>query len=190
MHQDITILPCSPMLIPENPISSLVENGRLLMEYKLLMLPRVLCKHITFLAHHILTWEDSYFTAAHPMPTERNLYFVSIPESIGALSEGKVEMKSLTFSAEPSHYVTSFSPRAGFYLLSYEGPNIPWQRVVKADDASTFELPLTHAQQSSDHLAAFDYLLTDNAWLNQTWAQYETPVVSYSTIQSDGYGMI
>ena len=55
-------------------------------------------------------------------------------------------MKSLTFSAEPSHYATSFSPGAGFYLLSYEGPNIPWQRVVKTDDEGTFERALIRAR--------------------------------------------
>lgn len=37
-------------------------------------------------------------------------------------------------------------------------------------------------------LLGFDYLLTDNARLNETWRQYESPVISYSTIDSEGYG--
>lgn len=77
---------------------------------------------------------------------------MSIPDSIGALSGDKAEMKSLTFSAESSYYATSFSPEAGFYLLSYQGPNIPWQRVIKADDEGEFELALLNARQSSDQL--------------------------------------
>lgn len=34
----------------------------------------------------------------------------------------------------------------------------------------------------------FDYPFTDNLALNQTLAQYELPVVTHSTIESDGYG--
>lgn len=38
-------------------------------------------------------------------------------------------------------------------------------------------------------LADFHYVLTDNAGLNETWMQYQSPIVSYSTIDSDGYGV-
>lgn len=34
----------------------------------------------------------------------------------------------------------------------------------------------------------FDYVLTDNASLNQTWSEFETPVISHGKIDSDGYG--
>jgi dipeptidyl aminopeptidase B len=33
-----------------------------------------------------------------------------------------------------SYYGTDFSPKAGFYLLSYEGPGIPWQKVIDVED--------------------------------------------------------
>ena len=29
---------------------------------------------------------------------------------------------------------------ASFYLLSYEGPNVPWQRVVKTNDSGKSEV--------------------------------------------------
>lgn len=38
-------------------------------------------------------------------------------------------------------------------------------------------------------ITGFDYVLTDNASLNKTWEQFEAPVISYSTIQSEGFGM-
>ena len=34
----------------------------------------------------------------------------------------------------------------------------------------------------------FNYVLTDNAILNMTWREYEAPVISYTTVVSDGYG--
>ena len=34
----------------------------------------------------------------------------------------------------------------------------------------------------------FNYVLTDNTKLNDTLAEFETPIILYSTIDSDGYG--
>jgi hypothetical protein len=34
----------------------------------------------------------------------------------------------------------------------------------------------------------FNYVLTDNVILNKTWREYEAPIISYTTIVSDGYG--
>ncbi|KAJ1567703.1 hypothetical protein HK405_005055, partial [Cladochytrium tenue] len=31
-------------------------------------------------------------------------------------------------------YSASFSPAAGYYLLTYEGPDVPWQKVIGVDD--------------------------------------------------------
>lgn len=78
---------------------------------------------------------NRYFKAANPSAIERHIYSVPIPASISS-TEAAVEPKSLTDTSDPSYFSTSFSPQAGFYLLSYEGPNIPWQRVVRANDSS------------------------------------------------------
>jgi hypothetical protein len=34
----------------------------------------------------------------------------------------------------------------------------------------------------------FDFVVNDNARLNTTWSQFETPIYQYTTIDSDGYG--
>lgn len=34
----------------------------------------------------------------------------------------------------------------------------------------------------------FDYVLTENPQVNETLSQYELPIVTHSTIESDGYG--
>jgi dipeptidyl aminopeptidase len=91
-------------------------------------------------------------------------------------------------------YSAAFSPGAGFYVLSYKGPNVPWQRVVKTDDPSAW-----HAERDelSDcaflltvSLLGFDFVVEDNVALNATWSRFETPIVQYTTIDSDGYGEI
>ncbi|KII86043.1 hypothetical protein PLICRDRAFT_44497 [Plicaturopsis crispa FD-325 SS-3] len=107
-----------------------------------------------------------YFQAANPSSIERHLYSVPIPTSA---SFELVEPTSLTDSSVPSFYATNFSPQAGFYLLSYQGPNVPWQRVIQANNT------------------AFNYILTDNQELNATYSQFESPVITYSTIESDGF---
>jgi hypothetical protein len=38
-----------------------------------------------------------------------------------------------------------------------------------------------------DHLG-FDFVVNDNTPLNVTWSQFETPIIKYTTIESDGYG--
>ncbi|KAH7910473.1 dipeptidyl aminopeptidase [Hygrophoropsis aurantiaca] len=106
-----------------------------------------------------------YFQAARPS-TERHLY--SVPIALGD-SFNSVEPTPLTDESTPSSYSTSFSPGSGFYLLNYKGPNVPWQKVIQVDNTD------------------FDYVLTDNAALNTTLSLYETPVVTYSTIESDGF---
>ena len=41
---------------------------------------------------------------------------------------------ALTDTSVASYYSASFSPEAGFYLLSYEGPGVPFQKVIKIGD--------------------------------------------------------
>jgi hypothetical protein len=38
-----------------------------------------------------------------------------------------------------------------------------------------------------DHLD-FDFVVTDNTLLNDTWSRFKTPIIQYTTIESDGYG--
>ncbi|VDC05083.1 unnamed protein product [Peniophora sp. CBMAI 1063] len=115
-----------------------------------------------------------YLLGAAPTSIERHLYSVPLPGLAAAKAEGLEDdelapLKPLTDIAAPGYHSVSFSPEAGFYLLSYDGPNIPWQRVVKAGNESS------------------SFLLTDNQELNTTWSQFEMPIVTHSTIESEGY---
>ncbi|KAI0258657.1 dipeptidyl aminopeptidase [Gloeopeniophorella convolvens] len=113
-----------------------------------------------------------YFQAANPSSVGRNVFSVPLPLDSHAKFADAVPIPKLTPLTDTTSlgaYSADFSPRAGFYSLSYSGPNVPWQRVIKANDTS------------------FDYVLTENARLNATWSQFETPIVQHSTIESDGY---
>ena len=70
-----------------------------------------------------------YFLAAKPS-IERHVFSVAIPTSSSAKL---VEPKALTDTAKPGYYSARFSPEAGFYVLNYIGPGIPWTKVVDVD---------------------------------------------------------
>ncbi|KAH8093229.1 dipeptidyl aminopeptidase [Cristinia sonorae] len=107
-----------------------------------------------------------YFQAANPSSVERHIYSVPLPTSS---SSTITEPKALTDASTPSMYDANFSPQAGFYLLSYNGPNIPWQTIYQTSNSS------------------FQYIATEQPALNDTLAQFELPTIIRGTIDSDGY---
>jgi dipeptidyl aminopeptidase B len=80
-----------------------------------------------------------YFKAANPSSVGRNIFSLPLPldsnlKFIDAAPTPK--LTPLTGMSSLGKYEANFSPQAGFYLLSYDGPNIPWQRAIKANDTS------------------------------------------------------
>ncbi|KAH9055740.1 dipeptidyl aminopeptidase [Lactarius vividus] len=113
-----------------------------------------------------------YFQAANPSSVGRNIFSAPLPlDSNFKFSDAApiTQPSALTDTAGLGQYSADFSPEAGFYLLSYGGPKIPWQRVVKTNDTD------------------FDFVINDNARLNATWSRFETPIIQHTTIDSDGY---
>lgn len=91
-------------------------------------------KGLVYVSEYALQCADSelrirYFIAAKPS-VERHLFSAPIPISS---SEKSVEPRALTDTTKPGYYQAKFSPEAGFYVLSYLGPNIPWTKVVSVD---------------------------------------------------------
>ncbi|KAG6889758.1 hypothetical protein C0995_014685 [Termitomyces sp. Mi166 len=95
-----------------------------------------------------------YLEAANPSSIERHVYSVPLPKD---LTFKTIEPTALTDSTKPAFYSTSFSPGAGYYLLNYQGPTIPWQKIIQ------------------------------NEWLTNVTMEYEAPTIVRSTIVSDGY---
>ncbi|KIM34094.1 hypothetical protein M408DRAFT_325611 [Serendipita vermifera MAFF 305830] len=109
-----------------------------------------------------------YFVAASPSSIDRNVYSAKIPNLTSKNSTPEAP-QALTDSRQPSWYSASFSPRSGFYALSYSGPGVPWQKIMQINKPE------------------FNYLLNDNRELNVTSAKYQMPNIVRSTIMSDGY---
>ncbi|KAK2467357.1 hypothetical protein APHAL10511_000592 [Amanita phalloides] len=107
-----------------------------------------------------------YFEAARPSSKERHVYAVPLP----TISSSEVaEPSALTDATRVAYYSSSFSPRGGYYLLSYLGPNVPWQRMRQVGNSS------------------FEYVVTSNERVGNVTRQFEGATVTYSTIVSDGY---
>lgn len=91
-----------------------------------------------------------YFLAANPSPAEKHLFSVPIPTA--GIAPTPSEPKPITDTSRPSYYNAAFSPKAGFYVLSYRGPAVPWQNVYKVDNSSKLPSPTPLVQVHPDDL--------------------------------------
>lgn len=130
---------------------------------------------------------DSYFRAASPTSIERNIYSVHVPTD--AHTPAVKRPTALTTTPVASYYSARFSPSAGFYLLSYEGPGVPFQKLIRVGyESGSNPTSLASDSHLSPVCAASERLLVTNAALNATVQMYESPTVVHSTIESEGYG--
>ncbi|KAH7106073.1 dipeptidyl peptidase IV N-terminal region-domain-containing protein [Auriculariales sp. MPI-PUGE-AT-0066] len=110
-----------------------------------------------------------YFLAAHPSPQEQHVYSAVLPAPGAQAVVPPAEPNALSDASVPSYYSASFSPKAGFYVLSYQGPLVPHQNIYKVANSS------------------YEYKLNDNQRLNETLSTFQLPTVVHGTIESDGY---
>lgn len=68
-----------------------------------------------------------YYTAAYPS-IDRHLYAQTIPSG-SDLADFKPDAQAMSDVSLPGYYGVSFSPGARYYVLSYRGPKVPWQRL-------------------------------------------------------------
>lgn len=83
-------------------------------------------------------------------------------------------MLPLTDVSKPGYFDVSVSPKGGFYVLSYKGPDVPWQRVFSAKAA----------EDAEDKVQ----LLEGNETLNKTLSEYARPIIDRTTVTVDDYG--
>lgn len=104
-----------------------------------------------------------YFLSTQYHSTSRHLYSVSY-------STG--EITSLVNDEEPAYYSASFSPAGGYYLLSYQGPNVPYQEMYATNDTE----PLS--------------TVTSNSVLLEALQEYNLPNITYFELEHpDGYSL-
>jgi dipeptidyl aminopeptidase len=102
-----------------------------------------------------------YFVATKESSIQRHVYSVNL--------DGR-NMAPLTDTTVEAYYDVSFSSGAGYALLSYRGPKVPWQKVISTpSNAIKYE----HTIETNDELA-------------ESAKKHELPIKIYGTINVDG----
>ncbi|EFW99394.1 pheromone maturation dipeptidyl aminopeptidase [Grosmannia clavigera kw1407] len=119
-----------------------------------------------------------YFLATIQGITQRHLYSVRLLDGGG--------LSPLTNTSEPGFYGASFSAGvgAGYVLLEYGGPNIPWQKVMNTPAAAA-----AAAAGSADvsKQMPFVHVLEDNHELAERARQYALPLLVRGTFDVKGH---
>ncbi|KAL8294427.1 hypothetical protein RB597_007886 [Gaeumannomyces tritici] len=102
-----------------------------------------------------------YFVATKEGSTQRHVY------SVGLDGKG---MKPFTDTSAEGYHDASFSALAGYALLSYQGPKVPWQKVVNTPSNPT----------------KYEATIEDNARLAEYARKHELPILVYGTLNVDG----
>ncbi|RDL38354.1 putative dipeptidyl-aminopeptidase B [Venustampulla echinocandica] len=105
-----------------------------------------------------------YFIAAKPTPIQRQIYSVKL-DGTG--------VQALTDDNKEGYYGIKFSSGAGYALLSYNGPNIPWQKVI-------------NTRSNSDH---YEDIIEENPRLYDMAKKHELPIDIFSTVNIDGFDL-
>lgn len=73
---------------------------------------------------------------------------------------------------EHAYYSASFSPKSGYYILNYLGPDVPYTVVRKVEDDT------------------FNQVLQDNKELNELLKNYDLPKIHMRSVSSGGVGKV
>ncbi|KAF7890560.1 hypothetical protein EAF00_008875 [Botryotinia globosa] len=103
-----------------------------------------------------------YFVSTKESPITRQVYSVKLDGT---------EMKAITDTSTEGYYGASFSKGAGYVLLNYNGPNIPWQKVIST--------PSNNNQ--------YTHVIEENKELADMAKKHELPILIYQTVTIDGF---
>lgn len=98
-----------------------------------------------------------YFVATKESSIQRHVYSVKLDGS---------DLQPFTDISTEAYYRASFSSGAGYALLTYRGPKIPYQKVVSTPSNSI----------------SYDVVVEDNAELADRAKRHELPVLKYGTL--------
>jgi dipeptidyl aminopeptidase len=105
-----------------------------------------------------------YFVSTERSPIERHVYSVKLDGT---------DLKPVTNTTADGRYDVSFSKQGGYALLTYNGPGIPWQKVIGA--------PAIDSSFSKD--------IEKNEELAELASKHELPTFHYSTVNIDGFDL-
>jgi len=109
-----------------------------------------------------------YFVATKDGSTQRHIYTVDIHKGLSS-------MQAVTDTSEIGYYEPSFSAESQFMLLSYQGPHIPWQKVLS-----------TPSNKNADKT---EITIEENKGLEELAKKTELPIEVYQTITVDGFDL-
>ncbi|CAO1606332.1 hypothetical protein XANCAGTX0491_009829 [Xanthoria calcicola] len=102
-----------------------------------------------------------YFVSTKEGSTQRHVYSVKLDGS---------DLKAVSDTSKAGYYEVSFSTGAGYALLSYQGPDIPWQKVIS----------------TPSNADKFDHHIEDNTALAKYAAAHDLPIETYTTLNLNG----
>lgn len=102
-----------------------------------------------------------YFMATKESSIQRHAYSVKLDGT---------DLQAVTDISQEGYYSLSFSSGAGYALVNYQGPKIPWQKVI-----STPSNPVQ-----------YEHVVEENKGLADLAKKYELPIKIYGTINVDG----
>lgn len=105
-----------------------------------------------------------YFVSTKESSTQRHVYSVGL--------DGK-EIKSVTDTSEEAYYEVSFSSGAGYALLNYQGPDIPWYKVIS----------------TPGNPKAYEHVVETNERLRRMAGAHDLPALRYGTLEVEGVGL-
>ncbi|KAF3762643.1 hypothetical protein M406DRAFT_294395 [Cryphonectria parasitica EP155] len=101
-----------------------------------------------------------YFIATKESSIQRHAYSVKL-DGTG--------LEPVTDVSKEGYYSLSFSSGAGYALVNYQGPNIPWQKVISTPSQSE----------------KYEHVVEKNADLADRAKKYELPIKIYGTLEVD-----
>ncbi|CCF58334.1 hypothetical protein KAFR_0E01800 [Kazachstania africana CBS 2517] len=109
-----------------------------------------------------------YFIATRKSSTERHLYYVNV-NNLGEIVE-------VTDTSKPGLYKATFSSSARFALLSYNGPDVPYQKII---DLRSY---YTDSEVEGNVIGKTLYYLEKNVKLREMLSQYDIPEKSFQQL--------
>ena len=106
------------------------------------------------------------------------VYFVSTKQSsitrqVYSVKLDGTGLRAITDTSKTGYYGASFSSGSGYALVNYDGPNIPWQKVI-----STPSNP-----------DKYENVIEENKNLADMAKKHELPIEIYSTVNIDGFDL-
>jgi dipeptidyl aminopeptidase len=103
-----------------------------------------------------------YYVSTEKSPIERHAYSVKL--------DGTDKREVLQDSGS-GYYDASFSSGGSYALMTYDGPGIPWQKIVSTTSSDT----------------KLERTIEENKALEKAARQHELPILNYQTVEVDGF---